>query len=118
MRAEENEPILPEDETIDDQPHVFSVTDEEGNESHFAFYDEVKWEGNTYWICLHIPEGEDPEPSSSSQSGPEEEMDLYIFQAEEEEEGYVTLYDVEDQEELRQVADHWESLVQQEETGE
>lgn len=118
MRTEENEPVLPEDETMDDQPQVFSVTDEEGNESNFAFYDEVEWGGNTYWICLHIPEGEDLELNPSPQSDPSEEMDLYIFQAEEEEEGFVTLYDVEDQEELRQVADHWESLMQQEDTEE
>ncbi|HPE69253.1 MAG TPA: DUF1292 domain-containing protein [Thermotogota bacterium] len=90
---------------------VFSLTDEEGNEFHFEYLDEVEKEGKTYWIAQRVEvKGDEVFPYEEDDEDKEEgSVSLFIFLKEDDEEGNAVLSELDSEEELQAVAEAWES---------
>ncbi len=81
------------DETFDFEEEVFTLTDEEGNESDFEFIGRIELDGNMY-VALIPTDGDDEE--------------YVILKVETDENGEEFLITIEDDEEFDKVADAFE----------
>jgi len=92
---------------------VFSLENEEGDEIFFAYLDEVEFEGKKYWVCQQVEVDQNQEVVQSME---DDQMDIYVFEVEDAEDGEnVNLSDIEDEEVLQRVVDYWEKTLTEEE---
>ncbi len=93
---------------MEEQDHVVSLIDEEGNEHQFIVVDVFLVEENQYVVLVPFAseEGEDEE----SESGGEEEA--FIFRLAEKD-GEQALEEIEAEEEWQRVAEAWEARLQE-----
>ncbi|PWM68053.1 MAG: DUF1292 domain-containing protein [Clostridiales bacterium] len=81
------------DETFDFEQEVFTLTDEEGNESDFEFIGRIELDDNTYVALLPVEGAED---------------EYVILKVEKDENGEEFLSTIEDDEEFDKAADAFE----------
>lgn len=81
------------EETLDFEQEVFTLTDEDGNESDFEFIGRIELDGNTYVALIPV-------------EGDEEEY--VILKVEKDENGDELLITIEDDEEFDKAADAFE----------
>ncbi len=82
-------------EEMDYTPEIFTLTDEEGNEHEFELMDVMEVDGATYYAL--VPYTEDPEAAL------EEDTELVILKAGEDEEGLDFLTTIDNDEEYDRI---------------
>ena len=76
---------------------IYTLTDEEGNESQFELIDEVEMDGKTYYALTEL----DAEGNQVSE-------EYVILRLEKEENGEETLISIDDDEEFDKIADYFD----------
>ena len=89
---------LESDESMEDDEELYTLTDEEGNESQFALIGELELDGQSYLAMI---------PADTEQDS-EEDEEYVILKVTEDENGEEILVTIDDDDEFDRVADAFE----------
>lgn len=82
MQEEGNNPELENEEILDDDSNIVTLTDEDGNEINFEFVDFIEYENENYVILL---------PAEEVEEGDSDEVVILKEDKESEEESYISV---------------------------
>ena len=94
----DKEKNLESDESMEDDEELYTLTDEEGNESQFALIGELELDGQSYLAMI---------PADAEQDS-EEDEEYVILKVTEDENGEEILVTIDDDDEFDRVADAFE----------
>ncbi len=92
---------------------LLKIADEDGNEVHYACLQELEWNHKKYLITMELETDEDSEEILENPFE-DEEMEVFIFVEEGEEDGNRVISIVEDDDEFNAVVEEWDKIIESE----
>lgn len=115
-----NNQVLPHEQT-DQQVEEYElpllkIEDEDGNEMHYACLQELEFNSKKYLITMEL-EADDEQEDVLENPFEEDELEVFIFTEEGEEDGNRIISIVEDDEEFNAVVEEWNRIMESETEG-
>ena len=90
---------------------LLKIADEEGNEMHYACLQELEWNNKKYLITMEL-ETDDESDEVLENPFEDDELEVFIFIEEGEEDGNRIISIVEDDDEFNEVVEEWNSIIE------
>ena len=92
---------------------LLKIADEDGNEMHYACLQELEWNSKKYLITMEL-EADDETDEVLENPFEEDELEVFIFTEEGEEDGNRIISIVEDDDEFNAVVEEWNRIIEDE----
>jgi len=90
---------------------LLKIADEEGNEMHYACLQELEWNNKKYLITMEL-ETDDESDEVLENPFEDDELEVFIFIEEGEEDGNRIISIVEDDDEFNEVVEEWNRIIE------
>ncbi|MEA1885437.1 MAG: DUF1292 domain-containing protein [Thermotogota bacterium] len=92
---------------------LLKIADEDGNEMHYACLQELEWNSKKYLITMEL-EADDETDELLENPFEDDELEVFIFTEEGEEDGNRIISIVEDDDEFNAVVEEWNRIIEDE----